>query len=99
MPGTITLRSAWLSLKIAPKRKRKSSGSRKLKNAALGLRQKSRRSNRYCLQVSAASYLIGGQLQVDLFERRADDLELVEALAAGQRVARQLVQEGGRVVG
>src|SRR3954447_16709322 len=99
MPGTITLRSFWLALKIAPNSPRKSSGSRKLKNAALGLRQKSRRSNRYCLHVSAASYLIGGQLQVDLLERRADDLEFLEALAAGQRLAGQLVQEGGRIFG
>src|SRR4051812_42781406 len=95
----MTLRSFWLALKIAPNSPKKSSGSRKLKNAALGLRQKSRRSSRYWRQVSAASYLIGGQLQGDLLERRAGDLEVVEALAAGQRVAGQLVQEGRRVVG
>src|SRR3954452_16776780 len=99
IPGTITLRSFWLALKIAPNSPRKSSGSRKLKNAALGLRQKSRRSNRYCLHVSAASDLIGGQLQVDLLQRRADDLEVLEALAAREGLAGQLVQEGRRVVG
>src|SRR3954452_3209503 len=99
IPGTITLRSFWLALKIAPNSPRNRSGSRKLKNAALGLRQNSRRSRRYWRQVSAASDLIGGQLQVDLLERRADDLEVLEALAAAEGIARQLVQQGGRVVG
>src|SRR3954471_1606383 len=97
IPGTITSRSAWLSLKIAPNSARNSSGSRKLKNAALGLRQKSRRSSLYWRQVRATSDLIGGELQVDLFERRAQDLEVVEALAAGERVAGQLVQQRRRV--
>src|SRR5436309_14255883 len=70
MPGTMTLRSFWLDEKIAPKKTRNSSGSRKLKNAALGLRQNRRRSRRYCLHVSAtASGLIGGQLEVDLLQR------------------------------
>src|SRR5436309_15310627 len=69
MPGTMTFRSLWLALKIAPNSTRNSSGSRKLKNAALGLRQKSRRSRRYWRQVSATSDLIGRQLQVDLLER------------------------------
>src|SRR5213592_382110 len=100
MPGTITLRSDWLELKIAPKKPRNSSGSRKLKNAALGLRQKSLRSRRYCLQVStAASGFIGGQLQVDLLERGPRHPEVLEALAAGERLAGERVQEGGRVVG
>src|SRR3954469_4529124 len=100
MPGTITSRLSWLSLKIAPNSARKSSGSRKLKNAALGLRQNSRRSIRYWRQVRAtASGLIGGQLQVDLLERRARHLEVLQALAAGQRLAGELVQERRRVVG
>src|SRR4051812_34451942 len=99
IPGTMTSRSFWLALKIAPNSARKSSGSRKLKNAALGLRQNSRRSRRYWRQVSATSDLIGGELKVDLLERRADDLEFLEALAAGQRLAGQLVQEGGRIFG
>src|SRR5439155_14049562 len=100
IPGTMTSRSFWLLLKIAPKKPRNSSGSRKLKNAALGLRQKSLRSRRYCLQVStAASGFIRGQLQVDLLERRPCHPEVLEALAARQRLARQLVQEGRRVVG
>src|SRR4051794_7039095 len=99
MPGTITSRSSWLPEKIAPKKARNSSGSRKLKNAALGLRQKSLRSRRYCFHVSTASDLIGGQLQVDVLQRRAGDLDLVEALAAGQRLAGQLVQGARRIVG
>src|SRR3954447_3438354 len=100
MPGTITSRSDWLSLKIAPKNARNSSGSRKLKNAALGLRQNRRRSRRYCLQVSAMSdMLVRRQLQVDLLQRRPRDLELLEPLAARQRLGGQLVQQRGRVVG
>src|SRR3954470_5301114 len=99
MPGTITSRLSWLSLKIAPNSARKSSGSRKLKNAALGLRQNSRRSSRYWRQVRAtASGLICGQLQIDLLERRARDLEVLQMLAAGQRLAGELVQQRRRVV-
>ena len=48
MPGTITCRLACSSAKIAPNSARNSSGSRKLKNAALGLRQNILRSSRYC---------------------------------------------------
>src|SRR3954471_7090061 len=100
MPGTITSRSFWLPEKIAPKKPRNSSGSRKLKNAALGLRQNSRRSRRYCLQVRVtASGFIGRQLQVDLLQRRPRDLEVLEALAALQRGGRQLVQQRRGVVG
>src|SRR4051812_13026221 len=100
MPGTMMSRSSWLSLKIAPKSIRKSSGSRKLKNAALGLRQNSRRSSRYWRQTSPAlDPFIGGQLQIDVLQRRAHDLEVLEALAPGQRVAGQLVQRRCRVVG
>src|SRR5690242_20029064 len=101
MPGTITLRSCWLPCRIAPKNARNSSGSRKLKNAAEGLRQNSRRSRRYWRQVSASALgeaaeaeallaCIRRQLQVDLFQRRPRDLELAEALAAAQRLAGQL---------
>src|SRR3954469_6677040 len=78
MPGTMTSSCSWSPWKIAPKKPRNSSGSRKLKNAALGLRQNSRRSRRYWRHVTATSDLIGGQLQVDLFQRRARDLEVVE---------------------
>src|SRR3954468_16911018 len=99
MPGTMTSRSFWLPEKIAPKNARNSSGSRKLKNAALGLRQKSLRSRRYWRQVSAMSDLIGGQLQVDVLQRRPRDLELLEPLAARDRLAGELVQHARRVVG
>ena len=52
MPGTMTCRFASLSAKIAPNSARNSSGSMKLKNAALGLRQKIRRSSRYWRQAA-----------------------------------------------
>src|SRR3954469_8816339 len=77
IPGTMTSRSFWLDEKIAPKKARKSSGSRKLKKAPLGLRQKNLRSRRYCFQVSVASDLIGGQLQVDVLQRRPRDLDVL----------------------
>src|SRR3954470_20034526 len=50
IPGTMTSRSLWLFEKIAPKSDRKMSGRRKLKNAALGLRQNILRSRRYWRQ-------------------------------------------------
>src|SRR3954464_10248379 len=99
IPGTITSRSSWLDEKIAPKNARNSSGGTKLKNAALGLRQKSLRSRRYWRHVSAVSDLIGGQLQVDVLQRRPRDLEVLERLAARQRLAGQLVERARRVVG
>ncbi len=45
MPGTMTLRSFWLE-NSAPNMPSSSSGSRKPKNAAVGLRQNIRRSSR-----------------------------------------------------
>src|ERR1700716_452255 len=48
--GTRRLSSCWLSLRMIPPPARNSSGSRKLKNAALGLRQNMRRSRRYWRQ-------------------------------------------------
>ena len=47
MPGTITSRLSWLPGKIAPNSARNSSGRKKLKKAAVGLRQNMRRSRRY----------------------------------------------------
>ena len=47
MPGTMTLSVFWSPEKIAPKRKRKSSGRMKEKKAAVGLRQNIRRSRRH----------------------------------------------------
>src|SRR5689334_17210834 len=85
MPGTITSSCSWSEENTAPNSARKSSGSRKLKNAALGLRQNMRRSSRYWRQVRTARSAIGGlrgQLEVDLFEARAAHREVVQALAA-----------------
>src|SRR4051794_19231709 len=55
MPGTMTSRLSWLPPKIAPNRARNSSGRKKLKNAADGLRQNIRRSRRYWCQARAVS--------------------------------------------
>src|SRR3712207_5508110 len=96
IPGTMTSSCSWSPAKMAPKNARNSSGSRKLKNAALGLRQNRRRSSRYCRQVISS---IGGELQVDVLERGPADLEVLEALAAGQRLRGQLVQQARGVVG
>src|SRR4051794_11386337 len=54
MPGTITSRLSWLPPKMAPNSARKSSGRKKLKNAADGLRQNIRRSRRYWCQARTA---------------------------------------------
>src|SRR4051794_8908459 len=106
MPGTITSRSFWLPLKIAPKSARNSSGRKKLKNAAVGLRQNILRSRRYCCQARVAPsgidglrLLLGGELEVDVLERRPRDREIAQLLAAGQRRAGQLVQQRGRILG
>src|SRR6266568_284061 len=82
MPGTITLRSCWLPCRIAPNIARNSSGSRKLKNAALGLRQNSLRSSRYCRHAMLAASVIGGQLQVDVLERGPRDDQPLEQISA-----------------
>src|SRR5580700_6629669 len=58
MPAIIgTSRSSWcwLPLSAAPAPARNSSGSTKLKNAALGLRQNILRSRRYWRQLSASA--------------------------------------------
>src|SRR4051795_7104456 len=116
MPGTITSRLSWLPPKIAPNSARKSSGRKKLENAADGLRQNIRRSRRYWCQARAASLTgrrllrlglglgalghgLGGQLEIDVLERRAVHREVLEPLAAGERGARELVQERRRVLG
>src|SRR6476661_50248 len=106
MPGTMTSRSFCEPLKIAPNSARNSSGSRKLKNAALGLRQNIRRSRRYWCQarvrasgMGVGGLGLGGQLEVDVLQRRARDAQVAQRLAAGQRRARELVQQRGGVVG
>src|SRR2546423_15217276 len=78
---------------MMPPPAKNSSGSRKLKKAALGLRQNMRRSRRYCLQARVSVSAIGGQLQVELLERRAAHGEVLQALAARERLAGQLVQQ------
>src|SRR4051812_27129982 len=102
MPGTMTSSCCWSLENTAPNSARKSSGSRKLKNAALGLRQNMRRSSRYCRHVRTARSAIGrprGQLEVDLFEARPAHRQVVQPLAACERRRRQLGQARGRVVG
>src|SRR5829696_1495323 len=104
MPGTITSRSAWSELKIAPNSARNSSGSRKLKKAALGLRQNILRSSRNWRHERAAKLweaapsAIGRQLQVDVLERRPCHAQALEALARRECSRRQLVQQRRRVV-
>src|SRR5881227_1951910 len=101
MPGTITFRSCWLPCRMAPKKARNSSGSRKLKKAALGLRQNSRRSSRYWRQASQRASVIfldsgvGGQLQIDILERGPGHREAVESLPARQSGGGQLAQQRG----
>src|SRR3954447_6472070 len=99
MPGTMTFRLSWLPPKIAPKRARNSSGRKKLKNAADGLRQNIRRSRRYWCQARTAESAtrgrllavglgLGGELEVDVLERRPSDGQVAQPLAAGERPAR-----------
>src|SRR5919107_4439065 len=107
MPGTITSRLSWLPPKIAPKSARNSSGRKKLKNAADGLRQNIRRSRRYWCQARTAEsgtgrrllrLRLGRQLEVDVLERRARHRQVAQRLAARERPARELVQQRGRVL-
>src|SRR6185312_6919934 len=100
MPGTMTFRSFCEPANTAPKSARKMSGRAKLKNAALGLRQNIRRSRRYWRQTSAASdtaglLLLGGQLEVDVLERRACDAQVAQRHPARERGGGQLVQQPG----
>src|SRR5271167_3139757 len=120
--GTSLFSCSWLPCRIAPPAIRNSSGSRKLKKAALGLRQNMRRSRRYCRQVSASASGaparsasaagarvssasaaprsgIGGQLQVDVLERRARDAQLAQLLAAAESLGGQLVEQSRGVLG
>src|SRR5689334_22929066 len=78
---------------MIPPPARNSNGSRKLKKAALGLRQNMRRSRRYCFHARMATSAIGGQLQVQVLERRAAHAQLLEALAAGERFGCELSQQ------
>ena len=103
MPGIRMSSSLRVGANTDAIRSRNSSGSTKLKKAALGLRQNSLRSKRNCSQArrrgAHSVAVLGGQLEVDVLERRPRDLEPLEPLAAGERVAGQAVQQLGRVVG
>ena len=120
--GTSRSSWCWLPLSAAPAPARITSGSTKLKNAALGLRQNMRRSRRYWRQERTSVSLtvrsprggapggiagrvrhgrldIRGQLQVDVLERGPPDGQLLQPLAARERLGGQLVQQRGGVVG
>src|SRR3954452_15993485 len=112
IPGTMTSRLSWLPPKIAPNSARNRSGRKKLKNAADGLRQNIRRSRRYWCQASTAAsgtgrrllglglgLGLGGQLEVDVLERRARHGQVAQRRAAGERRARELVEQRRRVFG
>ena len=79
MPGTITSRSSCWSENTAPNIASSSSGSRKPKNAAVGLRQNIRRSSRYWRQAPTAHDGCAGA------GRRADRLERVVAHSVSSR--------------
>ena len=89
MPGTSWSSSSRSSPNTDAVSTNSRSGSRKLKNAALGLRQNSLRSRRNCSQASAKAFIPSTflnpirQLEVDLLERGARDLESLEPLARG----------------
>src|SRR5437763_6441992 len=99
MPGTMMFSSFWLLEARPPIKASRISGSRKLKNAAEGLRQNIRRSSRYWRQVSATPLSIVGQLEVDVLQRGPCDGQLAQALAARQRRRGELVEQRRRVVG
>src|SRR6476469_6187034 len=104
IPGMITSRFFWSPAKIAPKSSRKISGNANEKNAADGLRQNIRRSRRHwryaSTTVSGIAHLlagVGGQLEVDVLERRTADREVLQRRAARERRARELMQQRRRV--
>src|SRR4051812_2888229 len=112
IPGTITFRLFWSPPKIAPNSARNRSGRKKLKNAADGLRQNIRRSRRYWCQARTAEsgtgrglfrfglcLRLGGELEVDVLERRPRHGQVAQRRAAGERRARELVQQRRRVPG
>src|SRR4051795_591875 len=112
MPGTMTFSVFWSPPKIAPNSARNRSGRKKLKNAAEGLRQNIRRSRRYWCQARTAesgtgSRLLrfglglglGRELEVDVLERRPRHGQVAQRRAAGERRARELVQQRRRVLG
>src|SRR4051812_16049671 len=103
IPGITMSRS--LAGVIDPMISRNTIGSRKPKNAAVGLRQNCRRSRRNCRQPRASSdtdrilrRLVGRQFEVDVLEARPHDRQLADRAATGQRLGGQLVQQLGGVV-
>src|SRR5437868_2343728 len=103
IPGTTMSRWAWSV--SAPMISRKTSGSTKPKNAAVGLRQNCLRSRRNWRQpkVNASDTdrllgFLGGQLEIDVLEARARDSELPQRASARQRLRRQVVQQLRRIV-
>src|SRR5436190_18726249 len=94
MPGTITFSSCWFEWKIAPKKARNSSGRRKLKNAALGLRQNSRRSRRYWRQASVSTSAI--QALLSARDRRAFYARTHRRLLGGRQLQIDVLQRGAR---
>src|SRR5580704_3507873 len=97
--GTSLFRSLWFPCRIAPPPIRNSSGSTKLKNAALGLRQNIFRSRRYWRQLSKSTSLIGGQLQIHVLQTRAPHAQLLQAFALLQGLCREFVQQLCRILG
>src|SRR3984893_18493953 len=104
MAGISRFSSCWFPCRIAPPPPRNSSGSRKLKNAALGLRQNMRRSRRYWRQASTDAsrtsvarpralvrLLVCGQFEVKVLQRGPADGELGQRLAARERFGGELV--------
>src|SRR6185437_10628218 len=97
--GMSKFRSCCLPCRMTPPARRNSMGRAKLKKAALGLRQNMCRSKRYWRQVRATASGIGGQLQVDVLERRPAHAQLLQALAPGECLFGELVQGAGGIVG
>src|SRR5580658_10360966 len=84
---------------MMPPPARNSSGSTKLKKAALGLRQNMRRSRRYWRQARISASDICRQLQVDVLECGARHGELLQPFTVRQRLAGQPLQERGGILG
>src|SRR4051794_12369833 len=122
IPGMKWLSPSWSRLNTLAISTRKMSGSAKLKNAALGLRQNMRRwkrnsrharavaltarapqaaeaRSRHRLGREGGRLLLGRQLEVDVLERRPRHGQVLEPLAARQRLAGHAVEQLRRVVG
>src|SRR3954451_14451804 len=103
MPGMMMSRS--LAGVSEPMISRKTTGNRKPKNAAVGLRQNCWRSSRNWRQPMAIAsdtdrllLLVGGQLEVDVLEARPHDGQVAHWLPARESLGRQVVHQLRRVV-